>query len=84
MTAASYVFFVDKKYWDAENKQAEDRAHRIGTKDTVNVVSMVATNTCDEGIEELLRDNRALFDRVVEGKGAVVDIKAILAKILQL
>lgn len=84
MTAASYVFFVDKKYWDAENKQAEDRAHRIGTKDTVNVVSLVATNTCDEGIEELLRDNRALFDRVVEGKGTVVDIKAILAKILQL
>ena len=35
MTAASYVFFIDKRYWDAENKQAEDRAHRIGTTNTV-------------------------------------------------
>lgn len=84
MTAASYVFFVDKKYWDAENKQAEDRAHRIGTETTVNIISLVAKNTCDEGIEELLRENKALFDRVVEGKGSSVDIKAILAKILQL
>ena len=83
MTAASYVFFVDKRYWDAENKQAEDRAHRIGTTNTVNVVSLVATNTVDEGIEEMLRDNRALFDRVVEGKGSRVDVGEILRKILQ-
>jgi len=83
MTAASYVFFVDKRYWDAENKQAEDRAHRIGTTNTVNVVSLVATNTVDEGIEEMLRDNKALFDRVVEGKGSRVDVGEILRKILQ-
>lgn len=83
MTAASYVFFVDKRYWDAENKQAEDRAHRIGTTNTVNVVSLVATNTVDEGIEEMLRDNKALFDRVVEGKGSRVDMGEILRKILQ-
>ena len=84
MTAASYVFFIDKRYWDAENKQAEDRAHRIGTTNTVNVVSLVATNTVDEGIEEMLRDNKALFDRVVEGKGSHVDFGEILRKILQL
>lgn len=83
MTAASYVFFVDKRYWDAENKQAEDRAHRIGTTNTVNVVSLVATNTVDEGIEEMLRDNKALFDRVVEGKGSRIDVGEILRKILQ-
>lgn len=84
MTAASYVFFVDKRYWDAENKQAEDRAHRIGTENTVNVISLVATNTVDEGIEEMLEENRELFDRVIEGKGSRVDIKAILTKILKI
>lgn len=84
MNKASYVFFVDKKYWDAENKQAEDRAHRIGTEHTVNVISLVATNTVDEGIEELLRDNRLLFDRVIEGKGTKADIKALLRKILKM
>ena len=33
---------------------------------------------------EIFNNNKALFDRVVEGKGSSVDIKAILAKILQL
>ena len=61
----------------------EDMAHRIGTTNTVNVVSLVATNTVDEGIEEMLRDNKALFDRVVEGKGSRVDVGEILRKILQ-
>lgn len=84
LNKASYVFFVDKKYWDAENKQAEDRAHRIGTEPTVNVISLVAKGTVDEGIEELLRDNRALFDRVVEGKGNTKDIKDILYRILKI
>ena len=84
LNKASYVFFVDKKYWDAENKQAEDRAHRIGTEHTVNIISLVATNTVDEGIEEMLIENRELFDRVIEGKGNKVDIKALLTKILKL
>ena len=84
LNKASYVFFVDKKYWDAENRQAEDRAHRIGTEDTVNVISLVAQGTVDESIEELLRDNKELFDRVIEGKGNTKDIKEILYKILKM
>lgn len=84
MNKASYVFFVDKKYWEAENRQAEDRAHRIGVDHTVNIIYLVAKNTIDEGIEELLRENKELFDRVIEGKGSRIDIKAILTKILKL
>lgn len=84
MNKASYVFFVDKKYWEAENRQAEDRAHRIGVDHTVNIISLVAKNTIDESIEELLRENKELFDRVIEGKGSRIDIKAILTKILKL
>ena len=84
MNKASYVFFVDKKYWEAENRQAEDRAHRIGVDHTVNIISLVAKNTIDEDIEELLRENKELFDRVIEGKGSRIDIKAILTKILKL
>lgn len=84
MNKANYVFFVDKKYWEAENRQAEDRAHRIGVDHTVNIISLVAKNTIDEGIEELLRENKELFDRVIEGKGSRIDIKAILTKILKL
>lgn len=84
LNKASYVFFIDKLWNSGENAQAEDRAHRIGTAGTVNVISMVAKGSVDEGVEEYLLENQDLFDRVVDGKGSKVDIKTILNKLLKL
>ena len=84
LNKASYVFFVDKAWTAAENEQAEDRAHRIGTQGTVTVISMLAINSIDEGIEDYLADNKDLFDRVVDGKGTVIDYRALLNKLLKI
>jgi SNF2 family DNA or RNA helicase len=84
LNKASYVFFIDKLWNSGENAQAEDRAHRIGTAGTVNVISMVAKGSVDEGVEEYLLENQDLFDRVVDGKGSKADIKTILNKLLKL
>ena len=84
LNKASYVFFVDKLYNSGENEQAEDRAHRIGTAGTVNIISLVAKGSVDEGVEEYLLENKDLFDRVVDGKGSKADIKNILNKLLKL
>lgn len=84
LNKASYVFFIDKLWNSGENAQAEDRAHRIGTAGTVNVISMVAKGSVDEGVEEYLLENQDLFDRVVDGKGSKTDIKTILNKLLKL
>lgn len=84
LNKASYVFFVDKDWNSGNNAQAEDRAHRIGTAGTVNVISLVAKGTVDEGIEEYLIDNQDLFDRVVDGKGTKGNIKQILENLLKL
>lgn len=84
LNKASYVFFVDKAWNSGDNAQAEDRAHRIGTTGTVNVISMVAKGSVDEGVEEYLMENKELFDRVVDGKGSKRDIKAILNKLLSI
>ena len=81
---SSYVFFIDKLWNSGENAQAEDRAHRIGTAGTVNVISMVAKGSVDEGVEEYLLENQDLFDRVVDGKGSKADIKTILNKLLKI
>jgi SNF2 family DNA or RNA helicase len=75
---------VDKAWTAAENEQAEDRAHRIGTQGTVTVISMLAINSVDEGIEDYLADNKDLFDRVVDGKGTVIDYRALLNKLLKI
>jgi SNF2 family DNA or RNA helicase len=84
LNKASYVFFVDKKWNSGDNAQAEDRAHRIGTAGTVNIISLVAKGSVDEGVEEYLIENKELFDKVVDGKGNKADIKTILNKLLQL
>lgn len=84
LNKASYVFFIDKLWNSGENSQAEDRAHRIGTAGTVNIISMVAKGSVDEGVEEYLLENKDLFDRVVDGKGSKTDFKIILYKLLKI
>ena len=46
----------------------------------VNIISMVAKGSVDEGVEEYLLENKELFDRVVDGKGSKTDIQTILYK----
>lgn len=84
LNKASYVFFVDKKWWNGDNEQAEDRAHRIGTAGTVNIISLVAKGSVDEGVEEYLIENKELFEKVVDGKGTKADIRSILNKLLKI
>jgi ATP-dependent helicase STH1/SNF2 len=49
LTAASTVIFLDRSWSPAINKQAEDRLHRIGQKEAVQVIDIVAKNTVDLG-----------------------------------
>ena len=84
LNKASYVFFVDKAWNSGDNAQAEDRAHRIGTVGTVNIISLVAKGTVDEGVEEYLVENKDIFERVVDGKGTKADIKTILNNLLKI
>lgn len=84
LNKASYVFFVDKAWNSGDNAQAEDRAHRIGTAGTVNIISLVAKGSVDEGVEDYLVENKDLFERVVDGKGTKTDVKIILNKLLKL
>lgn len=44
----SNVIFTDRSLTADENKQAEDRLHRIGQKDNVNVIDIVAKGTIEE------------------------------------
>lgn len=49
LTAASTVIFFDRSWSPAINVQAEDRLHRIGQKEAVQVIDIVAKNTVDLG-----------------------------------
>ncbi len=79
LTAAQNVIFLDSPWNMALKAQAEDRAHRIGTKGTVNVITLVCKNTIDERIEELVEKKGQIADALVDGKISVDDINFLLS-----
>lgn len=79
LTAAQNVIFLDSPWNMALKAQAEDRAHRIGTKGTVNIITLVCKNTIDERIEELVEKKGQIADALVDGKISLDDINFLLS-----
>lgn len=68
LTEASTVIFLDSPWTKANKEQAEDRAHRIGTKGTVNIITLVTKGTIDERIEDIVYKKGEMADYLVDGK----------------
>lgn len=79
LNAAQNVIFLDSPWNMALKAQAEDRAHRIGTKGTVNIITLVCKNTIDERIEELVEKKGQIADALVDGKVSIDDINYLLS-----
>jgi SNF2 family DNA or RNA helicase len=66
LTAASTAVFMDKLWTPAMNTQAQDRLHRIGQTEPVTIIELLAANTVEESIENLLFRKQRIFDNVIE------------------
>ena len=69
LTQANTIIFIDEPWNRATKEQAEDRAHRIGTKGTVNIITLMCRDTIDERIHSLIVEKGELSDRIVDGGG---------------
>lgn len=68
LTAATLVIYHDND-WSLEVRlQSEDRAHRIGQKNSVTYVDLVAPDTVEEKILASLMSKQELADRVTGDK----------------
>lgn len=68
LTAAQLVIFVDEPWNRGIKDQAEDRAHRIGTRGTVRIVTILSKDTVDEGVYNLVQKKGKMADLLVDGK----------------
>ena len=70
LTGASVVIHADPWWNEAAQRQATDRAHRIGQQQTVTVYQVIAQNTIEERILKLQQSKRDLADQVLDAQGA--------------
>lgn len=68
LTAASTVIFLDEPWNRGIKDQAEDRAHRIGTRGTVRIVTLITKDSVDEGIYNLVQKKGKMADLLIDGK----------------
>lgn len=68
LTAASTVIFLDEPWNRGIKDQAEDRAHRIGTRGTVRVVTLITKDSVDEGVYNLVQKKGRMADLLIDGK----------------
>jgi len=68
LTRASNVAFLELDWTPARHDQAEDRLHRIGQDSAVTAWYLLAPNTIDETMAELLQRKRSLIDAVTDGR----------------
>lgn len=86
LTAASTVFLYDPWWNVAAEAQAIDRTHRIGQKNKVHAIRLIAADSIEEKIRLLQEKKQELFDQVIGADSAALksmseeDIDFILGK----
>ena len=80
LTKADTVVFTDLLWTPADHHQAEDRAHRYGQKNNVNVYYLITNDTIEEKIWAMLKRKETMVNKVLSGEENVrkVHIKSLL------
>ena len=79
LTEATTIIFIDEPWNMANKQQAEDRAHRIGTKSNVTIYTLICKNTIDDRINKLVESKGMMSDCLVDKQYSVDDIKYLLS-----
>jgi SWI/SNF-related matrix-associated actin-dependent regulator of chromatin subfamily A-like protein 1 len=81
LTRASNVAFLELDWTPARHDQAEDRLHRIGQEEAVTAYYLLAPDTIDETMAELLQRKRSLISAVTDGQ--VRDEERLVAAVVR-
>jgi hypothetical protein len=81
LTRASNVAFLELDWTPARHDQAEDRLHRIGQDEAVTAYYLLAPDTIDETMAELLQRKRSLISAVTDGE--VHDEERLVAAVVR-
>lgn len=83
LTASSKVLFTDEPWTPGDKQQAEDRCHRIGQDDCVNVYTLLAVGTIDSLIHTILEEKAEVVAAVQDGTADSADTGDIVGDIVE-
>lgn len=66
ITSADIIVHIDQLWNPAKMLQREDRLHRIGQKNAVQVVNLLVKDTVDERVREILHTKQRLADWMLD------------------
>ena len=67
LTQARYMIFLDTPWTNSAYEQAQDRIYRIGTSKPVFIYNLIANESIDERVLEIITDKKYLSDYVIDG-----------------
>lgn len=74
LTAASTVIFAELSWTPGDLIQAEDRAHRIGQVSSVNVYYLLANDTVDDIIWDVVQNKLENLGQMLDGEENVMEV----------
>ena len=75
LTEASTIVFAELTWTPSILNQAEDRAHRIGQKNSVNIYYMLGHGTVDDQIFQMINSKAMVTTDVTDGCKTSMNIK---------
>ena len=80
LTAASTVVFAELSWTPAIMNQAEDRAHRIGQTNSVNIYYLYGSQTVDDVMINMIMQKSEVISDALDGKQTDYDIQRVEQK----
>ncbi|KAF3326092.1 SWI/SNF-related matrix-associated actin-dependent regulator [Carex littledalei] len=74
LTAASTVIFAELSWTPGDIIQAEDRAHRIGQVSSVNIYYLLANDTVDDIIWDVVQSKLENLGQMLDGQEKTLDV----------
>ncbi|WRX24530.1 SNF2 [Theobroma cacao] len=76
LTAASTVIFAELSWTPGDLIQAEDRAHRIGQASSVNIYYLLANDTVDDIIWDVVQNKLETLGQMLDGHDNTLEVSA--------
>ena len=82
LTVARNEIMYDEPWNPSDKVQAEDRIYRIGTKNSVNIYTLITRNTVDDRVHDILYTKSGISEFIVDGKLDIVNNPKLFSLLL--